>query len=186
MNGRPASSVYVLVTYAPGAGARPKDVPPHLVSAWRRGMLAVPILVAAAALLVGGCGASTGSDVSAATGHGGTEHGGSHPTTTTNDSKPAQAFTVQQLAAALGCQANLVGKAADFRQATCTAAEAEFVLLDFDTAEGQRAWLDHAEAYGGVYLVGDRWALSGQSKESLETLRSTLGGNIEEGDTHGS
>jgi hypothetical protein len=80
---------------------------------------------------------------------------------------PAQFFTVPQLAATIGCEANLMGKAADYRPAKCTVDGAEFVFVDFDTAEGQRAWLDYATLYGGVYLVGDRWALSGKSKEYI-------------------
>jgi hypothetical protein len=141
--------------------------------------LTLPALVAAAVLLAGcsgGGAASTASDA-----HAGHTMTSSQPSTS---SKPAQVMTVQQLAATLGCQAT-VSKAADYRQARCTAAGTDFVLLDFDTAEGQRAWLDLAVAYGGVYLVGNRWALSGKSKEYLETLRNTLGGTIEENRSHG-
>lgn len=144
----------------------------------RRRML--PIL-AAAALLIGGCG-STASDEPAIAEPNATPRPTTQPSTS---SKPAQALTVQQLADALGCQATLAGKAADFRQATCIAAGAQFVLLDFDTVKSQRDWLDLAVSYGGVYLVGDRWALSGKSKEYLQTLQTTLGGTIEENGAHG-
>jgi hypothetical protein len=76
---------------------------------------------------------------------------------------------------AVGCAARISLTGADFRQATCL----DVVLLDFATAEGQRAWLDAAEPYGGVYLVGERWALSGNSAERIQTLQATLGGTIE-------
>lgn len=148
-------------------------------------MVTLLILAFAAALPAAGCAACTGSKAPAV----------AEPTTTprptvTNrpsaSSKPAHAWTVQQLAAAMGCQAAPTVEGADFRQATCTAAGAQFVLLDFDTAKGQRDWLDYAKPYGGVYLVGDRWVLSGESKEYLQTLQATLGGTIEEDSTHGS
>ncbi|MEV7169217.1 hypothetical protein AB0O18_05945 [Streptomyces sp. NPDC093224] len=89
-------------------------------------------------------------------------------------------MTVEQLASAVGCTAEITSQASDYRQATCRSAQADHVLLDFDTAEGQRAWLDYAQMYGGVYLVGDRWALSAKSKEYMESLRATLGGTVEE------
>ncbi|MPZ84898.1 MAG: hypothetical protein GEV28_32750 [Actinophytocola sp.] len=107
------------------------------------------------------------------------------PPTTTSSTPPAQAYTVEELAAKLGCAAELQGKAADFRQASCTVDGANFVLLDFQTADGQRAWLDYATMFGGVYLAGERWALSGKSKEYLEELRTTLGGTIEEDTSQG-
>ncbi|WP_328967490.1 hypothetical protein [Streptomyces sp. NBC_00239] len=84
------------------------------------------------------------------------------------------------MASAVGCTAEITLKAADYRQATCKTAQADYVFVDFDTAEGQRAWLDYAQLYGGVYLVGDRWALSAKSKEYMESLRATLGGTVEE------
>jgi hypothetical protein len=89
-------------------------------------------------------------------------------------------MTIEQLAAALGCQATGTMKAADYRQARCTIDGADMVLLDFDTAEGQRAWVDYAVMYGGVYLVGNRWALSGKSEQYMESLRAKLVGTIEE------
>ncbi|WP_327387456.1 MULTISPECIES: hypothetical protein [unclassified Streptomyces] len=63
---------------------------------------------------------------------------------------------MQQLASAVGCTAEITVRAADYRQATCMTAEADYVFVDFDTSDGQRAWLDHAKMYGGIYLVGDR------------------------------
>lgn len=134
------------------------------------------VLAVAALLLAGGSGAYLGSNTAAEQrpavaqhqhhqGHGMTHRAGS----------PAPFRTVEQLAAAVGCAATINLKAADYRQARCT----DLVLLDFDTAQGQRAWLDAAEPYGGVYLVGDRWALSGNSAERIEILQATLGGTIE-------
>jgi hypothetical protein len=142
------------------------------------------VLAVAAVLLSGGGSADPGSKPPAAAGHdahtGGTNTGtgGTSSSTASAPGTTASALTVEQLAAAVGCQARIDLKAADYRQATCTAAGAQLVFIDFDTAEGQRAWLDYAQLYGGVYLVGNRWALSGKSKEYLESLRAKLGGTV--------
>jgi hypothetical protein len=47
-----------------------------------------------------------------------------------------------------------------------------------------RAWVDDAKWYGGGYLVGERWALSGDDKQCLQTLLATLGGNVEDSEAH--
>jgi hypothetical protein len=95
-------------------------------------------------------------------------------------------MTVRQLAAFVGCTAKITSKAADYREATCKISGVEYVFLDFDTAAGQRAWLDYAEMYGGVYLSGNRWALSAKSKAYMETLAAKLGGTVEEQGPYGS
>ncbi|HEY0454661.1 hypothetical protein [Actinophytocola sp.] len=148
--------------------------------------LAVVALVAVLALIVGGTG-SRGAPAGArpaAHDMAGMPAATSTPAAPAKPAKPARPMTVRQLAAAMGCTAKLGGKAADFRQATCTVAGSPLVLLDFDTAEGQRAWLEMSQMYGGVYLVGERWALSGRSKEYLEELSGRLGGDVEEGSVH--
>jgi len=101
-------------------------------------------------------------------------------------SVPDKAYTVEQLAAAVGCEPKFQGKAADFRQAGCTVDGDPFVFLQFDKAEGQQAWLEYATLYGGIYLVGDRWVLSGKSKEYMEDLKGTLGGSVKENKPDGS
>lgn len=134
--------------------------------------LVIPVLAAASALLVAGCGGSTEATVA------------SSPSPSV--SKASRALTVKQLAAAVGCTAKITSKAADYREATCKASGVEHVFLDFDTAAGQRAWLDYAEMYGGVYLVGNRWVLSAKSKEYMQTLSTKLGGTVEEQGAYGS
>ena len=132
-----------------------------------------PLLVAVLAL--GGCGAGEAPDEA------GQSVSASTTTTTARKTLPTKAYTVQQLGAALECEPQLVGKTKDFRQANCAAADSRYVLLDFDTAAGQRAWLDTAFMYGGVYLVGERWVLAAETEGRLETLQETLGGTIEDG-----
>ncbi|MET7327490.1 hypothetical protein [Nonomuraea sp. NPDC005650] len=89
-------------------------------------------------------------------------------------------YTVEQLAAAIGCTAQITLKALDYRKGECTSDGIPYVFLDFVTAEGQREWLDYAEMYGGLYLVGDRWALSAKSKSFMQELSRKLGGKVEE------
>ncbi|WP_405725527.1 hypothetical protein OG607_21085 [Streptomyces sp. NBC_01537] len=132
--------------------------------------LVITVLAAASALLVAGCGGSTAPDAAAAE----------------RTTAASRALTVKQLAAAVGCTAKITSKAADYREATCKASGVEHVFLDFDTTAGQRAWLDYAEMYGGVYLVGNRWVLSAKSKQYMETLAAKLGGTVEEQGPYGS
>jgi hypothetical protein len=158
MNPSTSRSVYLVVTYA------------------RR---AAPALVAALTLLAGCGGAQPPAQHQA-------QHGANHGSSssaTNPPSKPAKVMTVQQLAVALGCEASVTtGK--DFRQATCTSPTDRYVLVDFDTAASQRAWLEGGHMYGGIYLTGDRWALTGKPKEYLQTLQATLGGTIEGDGSH--
>lgn len=95
------------------------------------------------------------------------------------DEVPTKAYTVEQLAAEVGCEPEFQGTASDFRQAGCTADDKQYVLLDFTSEEKQRAWLDDALPYGGTYLVGERWIMSGSSPRSMEELRGKVGGTLE-------
>ena len=104
---------------------------------------------------------------------------GTSSTSTSQVSLPPKALTVADMAAFVGCVPEPVGKTSDFRQANCAAPKEKLVLLDFDTTEGMRAWLDTATLYGGIYLVGDKWVLSSETVEYMETLRSEFGGTIE-------
>lgn len=106
----------------------------------------------------------------------------SAPTTSTTPSPavPAKAYTVEELAAAVGCTPEFQGKLKDYRKAVCDSGTEDYLLFDFQTAEGQQAWLDTALLYGGVYLVGDRWILSSRARETMDKLSTTLGGTVEE------
>jgi hypothetical protein len=135
--------------------------------------------VLAAAVVLAGCGdsadtASSEKDKPATT------------TSATASSKPAPRYTVEQLAAKLGCTAGFRGPTKGFRQGSCTKDGKSFVLLDFTSAENQRLWLDDAISFGGIYLVGDRWALSGVSKQYMQSLSKTFGGTVEDRHSRGS
>lgn len=141
-------------------------------------------LLVAALAVVAGCGGDPAADHAAGQQGQHGQHGTSHSGSTAQPpAKPAKAMTVKELAIALGCEATVTA-GADFRQATCTSPTDRYVLVDFDTVAGQRAWLEGGLAYGGIYLTGDRWALTGKPKEYLQTLQTTLGGTIEGDGTH--
>lgn len=147
----------------------------------RRRRWAVPALALAAALAVGACGPGGG----ASGGHGGNGHDDKVPVSVL-PSKPSKPMSVQQIAKALGCVPQIPsGKFRDYRQATCEFGGAKYILLDFDTDEGTREWTDGSKSYGGYYLVGTRWVVSGNSLQEISPLQETLGGKIEEGENHG-
>ncbi|MGR6920274.1 hypothetical protein ACU635_39085 [[Actinomadura] parvosata] len=53
----------------------------------------------------------------------------------------------------------------------------------FAGGTGERAWLDDAEAYGGSYLVGDRWVVVA-APPPLEGVSRRLGGTVEAAHHH--
>jgi hypothetical protein len=137
-------------------------------------------LALAAGLFLGGCGGSSSS--------GGGKHGGDgHDEVPVSvlPSKPSKPMTVQQLAKGLGCEPELGGQYADYRLAWCEINGTKMVLTEFDTADGQNAWLKHSKDYGGVYLVGERWLVTGNTLAQISPLQDKFGGKIEQGDIHG-
>jgi hypothetical protein len=142
---------------------------------------AVPALALAAALAAGACGPGGGGGASG--GHGGNGH--DEVPVSVFPSKPSKPMSVQQIAKELGCEVKLAGKFADYRQTPCEFGGKKFILVDFDTDEGAREWLEGSKSYGGYYLVGTRWVVSGNYLRDLSPLQDTLGGKIEKGDIHG-
>jgi hypothetical protein len=144
-------------------------------------LLAATALAALVVPLAAGCGADSGDS-------GGGKAAPHAPVTrkTTvrpnGSAPPGKAYTIEQLAAKLGCKPQFQGKAADFRQASCPVGGDPVLLMQFDKASGQHDWLDYAMSYGGVYLVGDRWVLSGKSQQYMEGLQAKFGGQIEQED----
>jgi hypothetical protein len=131
-------------------------------------LLAAPVLAVLSALLLAGCGDDAGAAADKP----------AKPTTST--AAPSKQYTIEQLATELGggCKPKFPGPTKDFRKAFCDVDGDEFVLLQFDTSEGQEMWLDRATSYGGIYLVGDRWGLSGRSEAYMRELQKTMGGAI--------
>ncbi|WP_405977540.1 hypothetical protein [Streptomyces sp. NBC_00158] len=126
------------------------------------------------ALLAGGCAteppAHTGAAAHAA-------HAGGSPA--------GRTATVEELASALGCTAELSTQADELRQGACETGQGAYRLTTFAAEEGLRSWLAETRVYGGVYLVGNRWVVTAQSPEALTSLRERLGGTVETGEEHG-
>lgn len=141
------------------------------------------VLAAALAAVTAGCGPGSSGD-DARGGHGGT---GGHDEVPVSvlPSKPSKPMTVQQLAAGLGCKPHLGGKFSDYRLGSCEYKGKKIVLTDFDTDEGQSIFLSNSKDYGGVYLVGVRWIVTGNSLAEISPLQDMFGGKIEQGEIHG-
>lgn len=139
------------------------------------------VLAGVLAALTAGCG--PGSSSGASRGHGVSSH--DEGLVSVLPSKPSKPMTVLQLASGLGCEPELGGKYADYRLAWCQVKATKYVLTDFDTTEGQRTWLEHSKDYGGVYLVGERWLVTGNTLAEISPLQEKFGGKIEQGDIHG-
>ncbi|WP_226900461.1 hypothetical protein [Nonomuraea phyllanthi] len=86
---------------------------------------------------------------------------------------------MEQIAGTLGCPSiDMQVDATELRQAVCRTSRGRYTLVTFTTDAGKRMWLDAAQAYGGTYLVGDRWVVIA-TPALLEALREQLGGRIE-------
>ncbi|MFJ5259317.1 hypothetical protein ACIQAC_02400 [Streptomyces sp. NPDC088387] len=91
--------------------------------------------------------------------------------------------SLEHLAAEAKCEPDIQTDADEIRQAICKNGDTKFILATFATDRGQREWINGAKDYGGHYLVGRKWVAVGETKV-VQTLRTTLGGSIEEGTDH--
>ncbi|MEU9996457.1 hypothetical protein [Streptomyces sp. NPDC050848] len=110
----------------------------------------------------------------------------SAPEDTSGKAPEEASGTLEQIAERAGCAPDIQTDAAELRQAKCAtgAGEGTYVLTTFATDRGQREWLNQAKDYGGSYLVGRRWAVSGEAG-TVERVRERLGGRIETTEPHG-
>jgi hypothetical protein len=100
-------------------------------------------------------------------------------------SVPATATgSLEQLAAKVKCTPDMQTDADEIRQAICKNSAGKFILVTFATDRGQREWINTAKDYGGHYLVGRKWVAVGEEDSTVTALRTTLGGDIEEGADH--
>ncbi|MEU9083541.1 hypothetical protein [Streptomyces sp. NPDC048357] len=124
------------------------------------------------ALLCGGCGAGQ-----AAT------HSTSASAEQSSDSP--RGTSIEEIAAAIGCTAEVSVEADELRQGGCeTGAGGPYRIVTFAAEQGLRSWLTEARMYGGLYLVGDRWVVTAGTEDALAVVRGRLGGALEKGDTH--
>ncbi|MGW6984586.1 hypothetical protein ACWGE1_34910 [Streptomyces sp. NPDC054932] len=136
----------------------------------------------AAALLCVGCTAQAQADHTPA----GASRTAAEADGTAAPTAPAAPGTsLEQIATAIGCTAEVNVEAEELRQGGCEAGQVVYRMITFTAEPGLRAWLTEARMYGGTYLVGDRWVVTAQKEEALNTLRGKLGGSLEAGDTHG-
>lgn len=91
--------------------------------------------------------------------------------------------SLEQIAERAGCAPDLQTDAAELRQANCATDDGTYVLTTFATDRGQREWLNQAKDYGGSYLVGRKWTVSGEAG-TVEKVRERLGGQVETTEPH--
>ncbi|QES57706.1 hypothetical protein DEJ51_28975 [Streptomyces venezuelae] len=127
--------------------------------------------VCAAALLCGGCSSKAAAQHTSA----------AAPAT----AAAAPGTTLEQIATAIGCTAEVNVEVEELRQGGCQAGQVVYRMVTFTAEQGLRSWLTEARMYGGLYLVGDRWVVTAPTEAALTTLRGRLGGSLETGDTHG-
>ncbi|AQT75488.1 hypothetical protein [Streptomyces sp. fd1-xmd] len=96
----------------------------------------------------------------------------------------APGTSLEEIASAIGCTAEVSVEADELRQGGCETGQGAYRMATFAAQKGLRAWLDEARAYGGVYLVGDRWVVTTRSADALNALRERLGGAVETGTAH--
>lgn len=160
------------------------EASPHPVRTRRRaGRRIAPVLAVASVLLAAGCGDGGGSADAKTGGKGGKSATAGPGGEASTAPKPAR---VEQLAKSAGCKPDFTTEVDDYRQAVCRNSKGKFLFLDFISMKAQRDWLETAQMYGGVYLVGNRWALSSSPTKNMKTFRSEFGGTIEENGAFGS
>ncbi|MFD9371853.1 hypothetical protein ACFWA6_29740 [Streptomyces sp. NPDC060020] len=124
------------------------------------------------ALLCGGCGAGQTA-----------AHRTSNSAQQTSTSPSGT--SIEEIAAAIGCTAEVSVEADELRQGGCqTEQGGPYRMVTFAAEQGLRSWLTEAKMYGGLYLVGDRWVVTAGTEDALAGARGRLGGALEKGDTH--
>ncbi|MBV2153230.1 hypothetical protein RZ50_010315 [Kitasatospora sp. SUK 42] len=98
-------------------------------------------------------------------------------------SADAARASVEDLAQRIGCPVDITADTVDLRQGLCTLGDDEVWIATFPTTGAQTAWTSGAEAYGGSYLVGDRWVVV-LSDTTADLLHAKLGGVITGGADH--
>ncbi|TDC85387.1 hypothetical protein E1292_48845 [Nonomuraea deserti] len=92
---------------------------------------------------------------------------------------PLPAAGLDRILAAAECDRPAVQvDATELRQVSCQTDAGRYVIMTFTARSGQDAWLEEAQAYGGTYLIGDRWTVV-STPDLLTGLHARLGGRIE-------
>lgn len=96
----------------------------------------------------------------------------------------APSASIEDIAAAVGCTAQVDVQAEELREGGCQTAQGAYRMVTFAADEGLRSWLTEARMYGGTYLVGSRWVVTAPSADALTALRGRIGGALETGSAH--
>ncbi|MFE1409689.1 hypothetical protein ACIGFK_01120 [Streptomyces sp. NPDC085524] len=75
-------------------------------------------------------------------------------------------------------------EAEELREGGCETAQGAYRMATFAADGGLRSWLAEARAYGGSYLVGNRWVVTARPADALGGLRDRLGGSLDTGSSH--
>lgn len=90
--------------------------------------------------------------------------------------------TRDDLAEAVGCDSEVspsqVGEAYVREAGFCRVDGSEVQVFTFRADFAQERWTELALAFGGLYLIGDGWAVSGE-RSTLEAVQAEIGGEIE-------
>ncbi len=84
---------------------------------------------------------------------------------------------VEVIAGLTGCKVKIRTEADELREGVCHTKRGDYLITTFPAEKYKLTWLDAAAVYGGEYLVGTRWVVSGEPA-LLEQLRPRLGGDI--------
>lgn len=98
----------------------------------------------------------------------------------------ARPAPLQQIGDALGCTPEITVDAEELREGACGTGPQAFRMATFISEQGRQAWLTEAQNYGGTYLVGPTWVVTGASAEALAPAHTRLGGTIQSAPGHGS
>lgn len=85
-------------------------------------------------------------------------------------------FTVEQIAAKVGCKPRIQLDAKDIRTGFCKTKDGQFFVNTFASKTDQDAWMNEAPEYS-PHLVGHRWTVL-SSLDVLKTLQGPLSGDL--------
>ncbi|MFI8297565.1 hypothetical protein ACIGCZ_16670 [Streptomyces nigra] len=86
---------------------------------------------------------------------------------------------VEVIAGLTGCKVKIRTEADELREGVCRTKQGDYLVTTFPEEKLKRTWLESASVYGGTYLVGTRWVVSGKPAV-LERLRPRIGGTMEQ------
>jgi hypothetical protein len=86
---------------------------------------------------------------------------------------------VEVIAGLIGCEVKIRTEADELREGVCHDAKGDYLITTFPEERFKLTWLDAAAIYGGKYLVGTQWVVSGPEAR-LKAFLPKLGGSIQQ------